>query len=66
MSGSEFNAFAQSLAAQLGSSNPNTQQGQNNLNAALGNATSRWDELSAAQKQQLAALFARYGIDVSD
>lgn len=66
MSGSEFNAFAQSLAAQLGSSNPNTQQGQNNLNAALGNVTSRWDELSAAQKQHLAALFARYGIDVSD
>lgn len=66
MNGSEFNAFAQSLAAQLGSSNPNTRQGQNNLNAALGNATSRWGELSAAQKQQLAALFARYGIDVSD
>ena len=65
MNQSNFNAFARSLASQLSGSNQNTQQGQNNLNAALGNAMSRWDELSAAQKQQIIDLFSRYGIEVT-
>lgn len=63
MNPSYFNAFAQSLAAQLAGSNQTTTQGQNNLNAALGNLDSRWDELSASQRQQILNLLSRYGIE---
>lgn len=63
MNPSYFNAFAQSLAAQLAGSNQNTTQGQNNLNAALGNIDSRWNELSSAQKQKIIALLERFGIE---
>ena len=63
MNPSYFNAFAQSLAAQLAGSNTNTVQGQNNLNAALGNIDSRWSQLSTAQRQQILNLLSRYGIE---
>lgn len=63
MNPSYFNAFAQSLASQLAGSNQNTIQGKNNLNAALGNIDSRWNELSAAQKQRIIELLSRYGIE---
>ena len=63
MNPSYFNAFAQSLAAQLAGSNMNTTQGQNNLNAALGNIDSQWNQLSAAQRQQIINLLSRYGIE---
>ena len=57
ISPNEFNALGKSLAAQLASGNENT---------ALGNVTNRWGELSAYQKQQLAELFAKYDISLSD
>lgn len=57
ISPNEFNALGKSLAAQLASSNEN---------AALGNVTNRWGELSAYQKQQLAELFAKYDISLSN
>ena len=63
MNPSYFNAFAQSLAAQLAGSNQTTTQGKNNLNAAIGNVDSRWNELSSAQKQKILDLLARYGIE---
>lgn len=63
MNPSYFNAFAQSLAAQLAGSNTNTVQGQNNLNAALGNIDSRWSQLSTAQRQRILNLLSRYGIE---
>lgn len=63
MNPSYFNAFARSLASQLAGSNQNTTQGRNNLNAALGNIDSRWNELSSAQKQRIIALLERYGIE---
>lgn len=63
MNPSYFNAFAQSLAAQLAGSNQTTTQGKNNLNAAIGNVDSRWNELSSAQKQKILGLLARYGIE---
>lgn len=57
ISPNEFNALGKSLAAQLASGNENT---------ALGNVTNRWGELSAYQKQQLAELFAKYDISLSN
>ena len=57
ISPNEFNALGKSLAAQLASGNEN---------AALGNVTNRWGELSAYQKQQLADLFAKYDISLSN
>lgn len=63
MNQSNFNAFARSLASQLAGSNQNTVQGQNNLNAALGNIDSTWDQLSASQRQQILNLLSRYGIE---
>ena len=66
MNPSYFNAFAQSLAAQLAGSNNKTQQGMNNENAAIGTVERIWDQLSEAQKQQIIDLFDRYGIEVGD
>ena len=63
MNPSYFNAFAQSLAAQLAGSGQTTQQGRNNLNAALGNINSQWNNLSADQQQQIIQLLDRYGIE---
>lgn len=57
ISPNEFNALGKSLAAQLASGNEN---------AALGNVNNRWNSLSTYQKQQLAELFARYDIALSD
>lgn len=63
MNPSYFNAFAQSLASQLAGSSQTTQQGRNNLNAALGNINSQWNNLSADQQQQIIQLLDRYGIE---
>ena len=63
MNASNFNAFARSLASQLAGSNQTTQQGRNNLNAALGNINSQWNNLSADQQQQIIQLLDRYGIE---
>ena len=57
ISPNEFNALGKSLAAQLASGNEN---------AALGNVNNRWNSLSTYQKQQLAELFARYDIALSN
>ena len=64
MNPDHYRALGMSLMAQLNAANPNTQQGKNNENAAIGNLQSRWDEMSEAQKQGMINLFRQYGIEV--
>ena len=65
MNPDHYRALGMSLMAQLNAANPNTQQGKNNENAAIGNLQSRWDEMSEAQKQGMINLFRQYGIEVT-
>lgn len=52
MNPDHYRAFAQSVAAQLNGGKEN---------AALGNVTSRWNELSSAQRQGIQSLLSKYG-----
>lgn len=52
MNPDHYRAFAQSVVAQLNGGKEN---------AALGNVTSRWNELSSAQRQGIQSLLSKYG-----
>ena len=52
MNQDHYRAFGQSIVAQLSAGR---------VNAALGNIESRWDEMSADQKQGIQNVLARYG-----
>ena len=52
MNPDHYRAFAQSVAAQLNGGKED---------AALGNVTSRWNELSSAQRQGIQSLLSKYG-----